>query len=282
VPELAECIRIAGSPAAANWLENFKHIVKVGEIVELAHVLCEDIPNSPSHPPFMFRLTKLHNDSRMGNSDVSVSSDMFTMGSHNGTHIDALNHIGCCGMVYPERNADEVGHRLLGYSEHGIETVAPILCRGVLLDTTLLFDGEPLPPARDITKEELLQVARLEGVEVRAGDAVLIRTGWQRFWGDHRKYVGQLAGHPGPDRDAGAWLGDTGIRVTGADTFGYDRRPSAMPAHIELMFKRGINIMENMCLDELARHKAYEFMFCALPLRILGGTGSPIRPIAVF
>jgi len=282
VPELAERIRVAGSPAPATWLDDFRSIVTVGEIVELAHVLCEDIPNSPNHPPFMFRLTKMHNDSRIGGSDVSVSSDMFTMGSHNGTHIDALNHIGCCGMVYPERDSDVVGDRLLGYSEHGIETVAPILCRGVLLDMTLLFDGEPLPPARDITADELKEVARLEGVELRAGDAVLIRTGWQRFWGDHRKYVGQLAGHPGPDQGAAAWLGDLGIRVTGADTFGYDRRPSTMPAHVELMVKRGVNIMENMCLDELAGHKAYEFMFCALPLRILGGTGSPIRPIAMF
>jgi kynurenine formamidase len=130
----------------------------------------------------MFRLTKLHNDSRIGNSDVSVSSDMFFMGSHNGTHIDGLNHFGCCGMVYPELDSDEVGSRLSGYSVHGMETVAPIFCRGVLHDTTLLFDGQPLPPARDITKEELMETARLKAVEVRPGDAVLIRTGWQRFW----------------------------------------------------------------------------------------------------
>jgi len=160
--------------------------------------------------------------------------------------------------------------------------VAPLFCRGVLLDLTLLFDGEPLPAARDITREKLAKVARMVGVEIRAGDAVMIRTGWQRFWTDHREYVGGFEGHPGPDKEAAAWLGDFGIRVTGADTFGYDRRPSTMPAHVELMVKRGINIMEDMCLDDLAARKTYEFMFCALPLRILGGTGSPIRPIALF
>ncbi len=55
-----------------------------------------------------------------------------------------------------------------------------------------------------------------------------------------------------------------------------------MPAHVELMVKRGINIIENLRLDDLAAEGVYELMFCALPLRIKGGTGSPIRPIALF
>ena len=280
--ELAERIRIAGAPSPFGWMEDFRRVVTQGKIIELAHVLCEDIPHSSQHPPFMFRLTKMHNDSQIGNSDTTVSSDMFFMGSHNGTHMDGLNHIGCCGMVYENYDSEEIGSRIHGYTVHGMETVAPVFCRGVLLDATLLFDRQPLPPERDITREELQEVARIEGIQIQAGDAVLIRTGWQRFWNDHRKYVGAIEGHPGPDQQAAAWLGDHQIRVTGADTFGFDRRPSHMPAHIEFMVKRGINIMENLCLDDLAEEKAYEFMFCALPLRILGGTGSPIRPIALF
>ena len=54
-----------------------------------------------------------------------------------------------------------------------------------------------------------------------------------------------------------------------------------MPCHIEFMVNRNIHIMENLRLDELARNKIYEFMFCALPLPIKGGTGSPIRAIAL-
>ncbi len=265
-----------------TWLADFRRIVSAGRIVELGHVLHEDIPNSPNHPPFMFRLTKLHNDARIGGSDVSASSDMFTMGSHNGTHIDALNHIACCGMVYPDRDSDAVATRRDGYVEHGIETVEPLFMRGVLLDMPGLLGVESLEPAYGITAAELAAAAERQHVDIRPGDAVLIRSGWERYWGDHRKYVGVFEGGPGPDGEAAAWLGDHGIRVTGADTFAYDRRPSAMPAHVELMVKRGINIMENMRLDELAAAKVYEFMFCALPLRIKGGTGSPIRPIALF
>jgi kynurenine formamidase len=265
-----------------SWLEDFRGIVSAGRIVELGHVLNEDMPYSPNHPPFMFRLTKLHGDSRLGGSDVSASSDMFTMGSHNGTHIDALNHIACCGVIFPERQADAVADRREGYREQGMETVAPIFCRGVLLDVTILHGGESLPPAYGISSEELAETARREGVEIRAGDAVLIRSGWERYWGDHRRYVGVFDGGPGPVREAAVWLGAQGIRVTGSDTFAYDRRPSDMPAHVELMVRRGIHIIENLRLDELAKDGVYEFMFCALPLRIQGGTGSPIRPIALF
>lgn len=263
------------------WLDDFRRIVTRGRILELGHVLSEDIPNSPNHPPFMFRLTKMHNDSRIGSSDVSASSDMFTMGSHNGTHIDALNHIACCGMVYPDRDSDAVATRRDGYSEHGIETVEPLFIRGVLLDMPPVFGVESLEPAFEFGPETLQAAAERQQIEIRAGDAVLIRCGWQRYWTDHRKYVGAQGGGPGPSGAAAAWLGDQGIRVTGADTFAYDRRPSAMPAHVELMVKRGINIMENMCLDPLAEAGVHEFMFCALPLRIKGGTGSPIRPIAL-
>ncbi|HLY54385.1 MAG TPA: cyclase family protein, partial [Stellaceae bacterium] len=237
---------------------------------------------SPQHPPFMFRLTKLHGDTAKGGGGITFSSDMFTMGSHNGTHIDALGHIACNGMVYGDVEADSITTRRDGFEQHGIETVTPIFCRGVLLDVTLLHGGESLPAAYDISLDELKATAQREGVEIRAGDAVLIRSGWERYWSDNRKYVGFQEGAPGPTGEAAAWLGDLRIRVTGADTFAYDRRPSSMPAHVELMVKRNINIIENLCLDALAAGRIYEFMFCALPLRVKGGTGSPIRPIALY
>jgi kynurenine formamidase len=262
------------------WREDFHSVVNESRITELSHVLTMDMPHSPSHPPFMFRLTKLHGDAK--DSDAfTISSDMFTMGSHNGTHMDGLGHIGCCGMVYGGVHGDTISTRRGGFDEIGIETVEPVFCRGVLLDVPLLHDGESLPPAYDISRDELVETARREGVEIRAGDAVLIRSGWERYWTDNRKYVGLQDGSPGPSEDAAIWLGEHDIRVTGSDTFAYDRRPSNMPCHIEFMVKRKINIMENMRLDELSARKTYEFMFCALPLRIKGGTGSPIRAIAL-
>jgi kynurenine formamidase len=262
------------------WLDDARKVLNKGRIVELSHELTMDMPHSPQHPPFMFRLTKLHGDT--ANGGITFCSDMFTMGSHNGTHMDALGHIACGGMVYGDLEADAISSRRGGFDRLGIETVPPVFCRGVLLDVTLLHDGHSLPAAYEISLDELKATATREGVEIRGGDAVLVRSGWERYWSDNRKYVGLQEGSPGPSGEAAAWLGDLQIRVTGADTFAYDRRPSKMPAHVEFMVKRNINIIENMRLDELAATKIYEFMFCALPLRIKGGTGSPIRPIALY
>ena len=156
------------------WLKDFRDIVTAGKIVELSHVLTMDMPHSPNHPPFMFRLTKLHGDAK--DSDVfTVSSDMFTMGSHNGTHMDGLGHVGCCGMVYGGVHGDTVSTRRGGFEGIGIETAAPFFCRGVLLDVPLLHGGESLPPAYEISKHELIEVAALGPLLVRVSAATRLR-----------------------------------------------------------------------------------------------------------
>jgi kynurenine formamidase len=266
----------------APWLESVRALLRVGEIVELGHALTMDIPHSPNHPPFMFRLTKLHADSKLG-GETTVSSDMFTMGSHNGTHIDGLGHIACGGIVAGDLVAADISTRRDGFREIGIETVEPLFLRGVLLDAPTYFGVNVLETQQGLGAKDLSSIAEKQGVEVRANDAVLIRTGWAQHWGAHGKYVGFPDGAPGVTGDGAAWIGDRGVRVTGTDTFAYDVRPApTMPAHIELMVKRRINIMENLNLEELARRGVHEFVFCALPLRIVGGTGSPIRPIAIY
>ncbi|QGZ93685.1 cyclase family protein [Terricaulis silvestris] len=266
----------------ATWLSHARTLLRAGEIVELSHPMTMDMPHSPNHPPFMFRLTKLHGDSSLG-GDVSASSDMFTMGSHNGTHIDGLGHIACGGIVAGGLVAEEISSRRDGFQEIGIETVEPLFLRGVLLDVARHHGRERLEITHAIGADELETVAAAQGVEVMPGDAVLIRTGWAQLWADHSAYVGYPKGSPGVTGEAAAWLGDRGVRTTGTDTFAYDVRPAPqMPAHVELMVKRRINIMENLVLEELSRRGVFEFMFCALPLRIVGGTGSPIRPIALY
>lgn len=267
---------------AESWLAHAHRLLRAGEIVELSHPMTMDMPHSPNHPPFMFRLTKLHEDSTIG-GNVSASSDMFTMGSHNGTHIDGLGHIACGGMVAAGLVAAEISSRRDGYREIGIETVEPLFLRGVLLDVARHYDCERLPIDHAIRVDDLEAITRRHDLTIGAGDAVLIRTGWAQLWSDHSAYVGYPKGAPGVTGETAAWLGDRAIRTTGTDTFAYDVRPApGMPAHVELMVKRRINIIENLNLEDLSRRGVTEFMFCALPLRIVGGTGSPIRPIALF
>jgi len=117
---------------------------------------------------------------------------------------------------------------------------------------------------------------------------VIIRTGWGRhFHDDHEAYLGQTHGVPGPTAAAATWLAERGIAVTGADSTAYEhisagKGHSVLPAHNVLLVEYGINIIEHMGLEKASEEGLTEFAFVLAPLNILGGTGSPTRPIAVI
>jgi kynurenine formamidase len=116
---------------------------------------------------------------------------------------------------------------------------------------------------------------------VRAGDVVLIRTGWAQYWRDAARYIAEVKG-PGPELAGAQWLSSRGIFAAGSDTIAFEKVPARnMPVHVHLLVEQGIHIIEALNMEELAAAKVYEFLFAAAPLRIEGGTGSPMRPVAV-
>jgi len=73
------------------------------------------------------------------------------------------------------------------------------------------------------------------------------------------------------------------VFAAGSDTVAFERMPSRdMAVHVHLLVDHGIHIVECLNLEELAAERVYEFLFVAAPLKIEGGTGSPIRPIAML
>jgi hypothetical protein len=232
------------------------------------------MPHHPNHPPFLFGLTKRHGDFHSA-SGMSSAADSIAMSGHTGTHIDALNHFSLCGKFHNGDAVDE--HQTYGGVESlSVDTIAPILRRGVLLD--FAADGA-LPRDHKITPQELDRAAK--GIEIHKGDIVLLRTGWARYWSDPRKYISEVHG-PGPGLEGAKWLSDREIFAAGADTVCFEHVPAPdMPVHVHLLVESGIHIMENLNLEELAAAGAREFVYIAAPLRIQGGTGAPIRPIAL-
>ena len=90
---------------------------------------------------------------------------------------------------------------------------------------------------------------------------------------------------PGPTVEAARWLVERGVVTTGADTTAYEQIPagkghSVLPVHRILLVEAGIYIIEHLNLEEAAAQGLTEFVFLMAPLRIVGGTGSPIRPLA--
>ncbi len=114
---------------------------------------------------------------------------------------------------------------------------------------------------------------------------MLLRTGWGALWNDPVRYITGGSGSdvrgPGPEHEGAEWLSSHKIFAAGSDTVAFERVPSAMPVHVHLLVESGIHIIEALNLEELAADRVYEFLLIAVPMKIRGATGSPIRPIAL-
>lgn len=253
-------------------------------VIDLAHTYERGMPVSPNHPAYQYSMMRRHGD--MVRSDGgSAANEIIVLGGHVGTHIDALGHVSHDGRLHGGIDA-ESSQTNTGLTAHGIDATDPIICRGVLLDIPAVRGVDVLDGGDEVTVEDLEAAVRRAGVEVGPGDAVLIRTGWAAHWEQVERFRGQVDGAPGPGAAAARWLADRGIRVTGAETIAYEViRPgeghATLPVHRILLVEAGINILEVMDLTALASAGATEFLFVAAPLKIKGGTGSPVRPLAV-
>ena len=208
---------------------------------------------------------------------MSSAADSISMSGHTGTHIDALNHFSCNGRFFNGIETTDAQSWSGGIPTHSVSTIQPILRRAVLLDIAGLLGLPALPSDFVIAPEHMAACeARID-----PGDVVFLRTGWGKFWRDSRRYISQVHG-PGPALAGAQWLAGHGIFAAGSDTVAFEHVPDpAMPVHVHLLVERGVHIMENLNLEELAEHHITEFVLMAAPLKIEGGTGAPVRPLAI-
>jgi kynurenine formamidase len=251
-------------------------------VYDLAQPLEAGMPCSPNHPGFRFGLIRRHGDA-VRESGLSGANELIVTGGHVGTHIDAICHAAQDGKLYGGHDACEAS-RGGRFTVHGVDTVDPIFCRGVLLDIPGAKGVGALEPAYGVTPEDLEEAAG--DTVIGEGDAVLIRTGWPQQYHDVAAYVGHSTGVPGPTGASAQWLADRKIRVAGSDSIAFEQLlpgngHEVMPAHTILLTQYGINIIEVLNLEGLAAAGVKEFLFVLSPLKIVGGTGSPVRPIAV-
>jgi kynurenine formamidase len=244
------------------------------------------MPIFPSHRPgYFYALHRRHRDGYQPdvNGPRSSASGLLTMMEHSGTHIDALCHQACGLRLHGDIAVDEA-ETPAGFTKLGIETVAPLLGRGVLLDMAGWKGESSLPPRYAVSAEEMKACAAAQKVQLTAGDILLVRTGFGSLWHDERTYL-QAAGVA---KSGTLWAADCGVRAVGADNMSWDvpdqRDPetgATLFAHVYLLPKKGIYIMENLFLEELAQARCYTFAFIGIPLKLQGATGSPLRPLAL-
>ena len=234
-----------------------------------------------NHTPAGTILDDFPGAGRAVNERVSYSGESIAMYTHCGTHIDALCHWGYGGTIWNGfTEAEQLGSR--HWRVGGADRQPPIVARGVLLDVAALYEVEDLPDSHPIGRADLEAACTQEGVEIRPGDIVLVRTGRMRRWPD----VSYLAPAPGLTVEGATFLAEAGAVVIGADNVALEVIPSQTadhwsPVQYDLLAECGVAILELAQLEELAEAKLYEFAFVAACMRIRGATGAPIRPLAM-
>jgi len=263
-------------------------VIEGARVFDLEQPRAEGMPVHPAHQQagYSYLLHRRHEDEyrpdesgpRTGAAGIIVCAE------HTGTHIDALCHQSDALTLYGGVSVDSSVQTPRGFKRHGVEEIPPILAPGVLLDVAASKGLDEIEAGYPVTAEDLEACCERQEVSVEPGDVALVRTGNARQWEDPERY---LAG-PGVAASASYWLAERGVLAVGADNMAWDvpglRDPELgclMPGHLILLARYGIYIVENLALEELATAGAHRFDFVCTPLKLVGATGSPVRPVAV-
>ena len=256
-------------------------LIRTGEVFELGRVLSASMPLSPGRR-FEVVTKRTRNDpgtNRRGSNEELVMAEIGQV----GTQFDTFSHQTIGSSMYNCVTVDEAATRT-GFTRLGVEQVGALVTRGVLLDIAGLKGVPMLADTYEITPDDLQQALAAQKLALQPGDAVLVHTGWGTLWGkDNARYQ---RGSPGIGTAAAEWLARQDPMLVGADNAAVEISPNpntqlAGPVHQILLVVNGIHLLENLRLDEVAARRAHEFALVVQPLKIQGGTGSTVAPIAV-
>jgi kynurenine formamidase len=258
-----------------------------GTVIELGWPIRErGAPGVSDRPPPLHLMSIDGGDYAAGARDLNgccVAEDYLSLPIHGRvTHVDALGHVWKGTEIFNGFSRDTV--RSTGLRKCGIDKAGPVIARGVLLDIPAHLGVEHLDPDHTISAAELAGCLADVGVELRAGDAVLFRTGWPLLFAEDP--VACQGGWAGLGLESAAWLAERDVSLIGSDNPSVERRPfppgMTAPVHQLLLREYGVHMAELLDLAALAASGRATFLFISIPLRIAGGSGSPVNPVAVL
>lgn len=263
-------------------------LVRNGETVSLSCPLNTkrqlDNPEPADHHMTMLA------DVDIGSGSLRFAKDYVGVDYHNDghSHIDALCHVAFDGALYNGRSSDSVTAD--GAAVNTVEAMRDgVVGRGVLLDIPRLRGVDWLEPGGHIFPSDLEGAEREQGVTVGEGDVLLVRTG-------HTHRLDKLEPWDTANAKAGLHpectliLAERRVAALGCDG-NSDTAPSStegvdFPIHALTLNAMGMPLMDYLNLEDLtaacARAGRWEFLLVAAPLRIAGGTGSPLNPTAIL
>jgi kynurenine formamidase len=262
-------------------------LVRSGETVTLGLPL-NTHPGVANPEPAVHRMTMLGNTD-IGSGTLRFVKDYIGVDYHNDghSHLDALCHVAFDGAFYNGRTSGSV--TAAGSAANTVEGVKHgLVGRGVLLDVPRVRRVPWLEPGEDVFREDLEAAEGEQGVTVAPGDILLVRTGHSRRLA-HQRWDTQTA-KAGLHPTVATFLTERDIAALGSDG-NSDTAPSstegiAFPMHVLALNAMGIHLLDYLQFEDLAaaceREGRWEFLFATAPLRIVGGTGSPLNPTAIF
>ena len=278
--------RGAANFISADHVQAAARLVRSGQVYSLSlPVQQNDVPVFPRRSPCLHFMTLDGGDYAAGlkrKGGYQSADDYISLPTHGTTHIDSLAHVWYDDHLYNGYLGSLV--RSSGARKLGIDKLRQLVGRGVLLDLAAWKGVVHLPPSELISADDLKSCAAHQGLELRRGDIVLFRTGWQSVFREQGSEA-FFRTEPGLGIDAARFLGELGVAGVGSDNYGIEVVPTETgdpaPVHRLLIRDYGVYLIELLALDALAADRRYEFMFVAAPLLITGGTGSPINPLAI-
>ena len=259
-------------------------LIKTGEVIELGHVLAPNMPffgtrRFDVHMKRTFTPPAAGNTSNRSGNEETVITEI----GHVGTQFDAFPHQTIGDTLYNcVKNSETAGRG--GFAKLGVDKVGAIFTRGVLIDVAAYKGVEMLGDTYEITVDDLKGALAKQNMTLQPGDAVIIHTGWGKLWAkDNARFVKSC---PGIGIGAALWLADQDPLLIGSDNWPVEVAPNPdpklnLPVHQIALVVKGIFLLENMKLDELAAKRVTEFALSLQPLKVQGGTGSTVAPVAL-
>ena len=260
---------------------NAARLIRTGEVIELGQVLRAGMPIQATRRFDLHTKRTFMNpqSNQRGSNEEVVTTELGQV----GTQFDGFAHQSHGDSLYNCFKISDTSTRT-GFTKLGIESVGTLMTRGVLIDVAGLKGVDTLPDAYEITVQDVQQALHKQNLTLRPGDAVLINTGWGRLWEkDNARYMKSA---PGIGVAAAEWLVTQDPMLVSADNGPVEVSPNpdaqiSLPVHQIMLVVHGIHLLENLKLDELAAKGVHEFAFVMQPLKMQGGTGSTVAPVAI-
>ncbi len=219
----------------------------------------------------------------LGPTKTTYNDDILNCWTGIGTQIDGLGHIGVSDRYYNGNKWQDFAN-ISGLKKLSADKIPPFVTRGVLLDMAAHYGVDVVKEGTAFNKAEIEAVAKKQGIEIRQGDVVLFHTGWLSLIEKDPKRFGSV--EPGLGREGARYLVSKNVVAVGADTWGLDPIPfepgaGIFEVHQILLTMNGTYILENVNTAELAKDKAYEFMFVLGQNKYQGAVQAMINPVAI-